>query len=114
MLKVRILDIDPFKFLFDAFLDFIESRRKNNAMKKEINVPALWEKLLSENRHDLIQKFRRVERKEGGFGTIVVPKKGFSKNEETNQLIIDWLIEKGVNVLNVEEEISDLEDALYL
>ena len=111
MLKVRLAGLDKFKVLFENVIRFIEGHaRKNDKIE---NKPDLWEMLLSEGKHDLIKKLRRVEREEGGFGTIVVPKEGFSPNKETNSMVIAWLKKAGTNVLDVQKEIVELENALH-
>lgn len=115
MLRVRLLEIDPFKFLFDSFLDFIEKWRKDEVPVKKIQHKKssdLWERLLMEDRHDLIKKLQRVERREGGFSTIVVPENGFSKDTETHDMVLTFLKKNKVNVLDVNQEISDLKDTL--
>jgi len=83
--------------------DFINS---NNIVKN------IWRTLASESKFDIIEKLKRIERNESGYSTIIVPKNGFSENEETHELILEWLEEKHVNVVSVEKEIRDLNDAL--
>lgn len=109
MLQVDCLKVDKFKLLFENVVRYIEER---GHLFKKPKKPDVWEMLLTEGNHDLIEKLRRVERGEGGFGTIVVPPGGFSKNEKTHQLVIDWLSEKDVNILDVEREKSELRKAL--
>jgi hypothetical protein len=74
---------------------------------------ALWERLAEEGNFELIEKLRRVEKGELGYGTIVVPHDGFSEEDETHNLVLDWLEEHGVNILNVGLEKARLEQALY-
>lgn len=109
MLQVESLKMDKFKILFENIIKFIEERGPLFKRPKE---PDVWEALLIEGRHDLIEKFRRIERGEGGFGTIVVPSQGFSKNKKTHELVTEWLSKKNVNILDVEKEKTELESAL--
>ncbi len=111
MIKVRFLGLDKFKVLFENVMRFIEEHGWKFS-KEEKRKPGLWEMLLAEGQHDLIEKLRRVEREEGGFGTIVVPEGGFSDNKETHDMVVAWLEKTGTNVLDVKQEITELEEAL--
>lgn len=73
----------------------------------------LWDRLIDEGQFHLIRKLRRVEMGEEGFQTIVVPPEGFSEDDRTHNLVVDWLEERGVNVLNVGLEKARLEMALH-
>lgn len=68
--------------------------------------------LVLESNFELIDRLHRIENKEGGYGTIVVPKEGFSENDEVHNLILDWLNAQNINILNVQHEIANLEYAL--
>jgi len=72
----------------------------------------IWRRLACESKHELIKILKRVEKEEGGYGTIIVPPDGFSCDEITHNLIINWLENKGVNVYSVENEVEKLKDAL--
>ncbi len=73
----------------------------------------IWRRLACEGKFDVIELLKRVEKEEGGYGTIIIPSGGFSNDEITNRLIIMWLEKKDVNVYSVEEEIKEYEEALY-
>jgi len=73
----------------------------------------LWVRLTVEGQFDLIRKLARVEKKEDGFMTIVVPPGGFSEDDTTHNMVLDWLEERHVNVLNVGLEVSRCRVALY-
>lgn len=62
---------------------------------------------------ELIETLRHAQNKEPGYGTIVVPKQGFSDDDDVHNLVLDWLCEQKINVLNVQNEIANLEYALY-
>ncbi len=72
----------------------------------------VWDRLSAEGNHTLIETLRRVERKEEGYGTIIIPANGFSKDPETNRAVIEWLQEKGVLVYNPQQEIKELSETL--
>lgn len=109
MLHIRSLNTDTFKLLFENVVKYIEERGHLFKKPKELGV---WETLLLEGQYDLIEKLRRVERGEGGYGTIVVPAEGFSKNKKTHNLVIGWLSEKGVNILDTRKEEAELKETL--
>lgn len=73
----------------------------------------LWEVLAQEGKFELIDRLRRVEMGEDGYHTIVVPKKGFSENDKTHNLVLDWLEEHRVNVMNIRKEVFILKEALH-
>lgn len=81
-------------------------------IEKECPTSTLWEKLAMEGKFDLIEKLRRVEVGEAGYGTVIVPPEGFSERDEVHNLVLDWLDEQGVNVLNVGLEVARLQKAL--
>lgn len=96
--------IDEFVRKLIAYYDHLHLQQ----MSSQIHVM-----LVLEGNFDLINKLHRIERKESGYGTIVVPKQGFSKNDDAHNLILDWLHAQNVNVLNVQNEIANLEYALH-
>ena len=73
----------------------------------------LWVKLTLEGRFDLIQRLNRIERKEIGYNTIIVPPEGFSDDDRTHNMVLDWLEQQDANVVNVGLEISRWETALH-
>jgi hypothetical protein len=101
----------------ELFLRFLNEHPEFGEPTKHMRIStkseSVWELLVQEDNHDLIEKLHKVERKEKGYGTIVVPKDGFSKNGTTNQAVIDWLEEHDVNVLDPQKEISELKEALH-
>lgn len=73
---------------------------------------SLWDRLAEERNFKLIETLRRIELKEAGYGTLIVPPKGFSENDETHNLVLNWLEQQEVNILNVGLETARLEYAL--
>lgn len=73
---------------------------------------SLWDTLASEGNIDLINKLVRVSNREEGFGTIIVPKKGFSEEDDTHNAVLDWLKNNDVNVVNPRLSIAKLKEAL--
>lgn len=73
---------------------------------------AIWTALALEGNNELLRKLHRIENKEPGFGTVIVPRYGFSQNDETHNMILRWLKGKGVNVWSPLNEIANLEYAL--
>jgi hypothetical protein len=72
----------------------------------------LWLQLTTEGKFDLIRKLGRVENREPGYGTIIVPSEGFSDRDETHNMVLDWLKAHNINILNVGLEKRCLELAL--
>jgi len=83
-----------------------------NVIENQNKTFLLWEILAADGKFELIDKLRRVELREPGYGTIVVPKEGFSDNDEIHNIVLDWLEEQNVNILNVNLEIARLKRAL--
>ena len=73
----------------------------------------LWEILLEFEEFELVKKVYRAGTGQGGFGTLIVPEGGFCTYSNVNAAVIQWLEHKGVNVLNVNEEITDLKNSLH-
>jgi hypothetical protein len=72
----------------------------------------LWARLTLEGNFELIDKLSRVEKGDVGFSTVIVPKEGFSADDLTHNMVLDWLQIHGANILNVGLEITRLETAL--
>lgn len=77
------------------------SRMIDDFIKQVCPTELLWERLATEGNFKLIRKLRRVEMGEPGFGTIVVPKEGFSESDDTHNLVLEWLEERDINVVNL-------------
>jgi hypothetical protein len=74
----------------------------------------LWNRLAIEGNHDLIAKLAFVERREPGFGVVIVPPRGFSENDETHNAVLDFLRDDlGVEVVNPALEKTRLRRALH-
>jgi hypothetical protein len=73
----------------------------------------LWLALALEGEHALIEKLQKAFNGVPGFGTIAVPREGFSENDRTHNMVIRSLKEHGVNIFDVMFEIGNLERALY-
>ena len=101
MLRIIKEEISRVKALYRSFTDWI--RREEHLKYETKEVLDIWSRLVEEDNHDLIEKLRRVERKEGGYGTIVVPAEGFSKNSKTHQMVIDWLEARDTNIVRIGE-----------
>lgn len=62
----------------------------------------LWLLLLEKGEHQLLEKLRLTEIQ--SWGTVPIPDKGFSEDDEIHNLTITWLRMQGVNVFNVKSE----------
>jgi len=69
----------------------------------------IWSSLVLEQNFALLDKLQRIEKNEPGFGTIIIPKDGFSKNETLNKQIIAWLKRHKINVYSIDQEIKSLD-----
>jgi hypothetical protein len=74
---------------------------------------ALWLRLASEGKFDLIEKLQKAFNRVSGFETIVVTREGFSENDRTHNMVLRSLREHGVNICDVMYEIGNLELALH-
>lgn len=73
---------------------------------------SMWDRLEAEGNHSLIAKLKAVERKEAGYGTIVVPEGGFSKDTDTHEEVMQWLRERHVSILNPAALIKEMKRTL--
>lgn len=112
MVNIYKNSIDKFKLFFENIMKTAEKIKNDSKESSSKESSSLWEALLIEGNHALIKKLRYIEKEEGGFGTIVVPKKGFSPNPEINQKVLKWLKTKNVNILDVNKEVNDLKNSL--
>ena len=72
----------------------------------------IWDILLDFEEFNLIKKVYRAGSGQAGFGTLIVPKGGFCTYPNVNAAVIQWLEYKGINVLDVNKEITELENSL--
>lgn len=84
----------------------------NEISMKYLGRHILWQKLAEEGNFSLIKKLQRIENKEGGYGTVIVPKRGFSDNDETHNMVLGWLEGQNVNIVNTRIEIARLENSI--
>lgn len=75
-------------------------------------VNELWSRLALEGNFKLLHTLQRAERREDGYGTIVVKKEGFSEDDETHNMVLDFLEQIGVHIFNPGIEITKLQAAL--
>ncbi len=73
----------------------------------------VWIALTFEGNTDLIKLLNRVERKEEGYGTVIIPQAGFSSDDDVHNAVLQWLKGKGVNVYSPHNEQASLEYALH-
>lgn len=73
----------------------------------------LWLRLAAEGNFDLIARLSRVEAREAGYGSLAVPEAGFSPDDTTHNMVLDFLKSCGAQALNPGAHIRRLEDALH-
>lgn len=73
----------------------------------------LWDRLISEGNLDLISKLHNVEAGLPGYGTIVVPHEGFSEDDTTHNMVLEYLQSHDINILNPGLLIERMERALH-
>ena len=71
----------------------------------------LWDILWLDGKFDLIRTLRYIELKE--VHAIVVPADGFSENDHVHNLVLKWLRQRKVNIVNPRLFEARLEAALY-
>ena len=99
---------------FPGLEDLEEFAPEEREMPAKATTPAtLWQRLIEEQKFELINKLRYAEIGEPGFATIVVPREGFSEEDETHNQVLGWLREHEINVCNPNIEITRMERALY-
>ena len=114
MISLKPNQIDLFKLYFDCFMQYLQDLKVFNKVEPnpKISTDNLYSILTEESKISLISILKKVDSKEHGYGSIVVPKGGFSYNPETHKMVINWLKERFVNIVDVDREILGLEDSL--
>jgi hypothetical protein len=104
-----------FKILFNLLMKYLhELRLFNKFVKSKITTGQLWDILIKDKKYDLIKVLKHVENKEPGYGSVVVPKYGFSSNRKIHNLVLLWLKERDINIVDVDNTIAYLEDSLKI
>ena len=108
-----------FKALFQLFMKhftgcglFHKKPKKYMIAKNKEKPEDLINILRGLGKNRLANTLEHIENKDGGYGSIVVPKDGFTNREDVNDRIMSWLKTKGVNIVNVQSEIAALESSL--
>jgi len=73
----------------------------------------LWTLLVTAGRHDLVNLLHDVEMGTKGFGSVVIPLKGFSEDDNIHNAVIDFLKTQPVNLVNPVRIKHELETALH-
>ena len=108
---------NKFKILFGLLNKYLREHgffKKDEKIniKPKITYRKLFEVLIKCKKYTLIKQLQHVENKDPGYGSIVVPKGGFITNKEVNDLVLLWLRDKDVNIVDVSYEITCLESSL--
>ena len=74
---------------------------------------SLQDNLIDEGNFELIDKLAKAARHEPGYGTIVVTRKGFSRNDFIHNRVLHFLKDNKIHTLNLVHEIGNLELALH-
>jgi hypothetical protein len=74
----------------------------------------VWDMLAADGKYDLIRRLQRVERGEPGYGTMIIPEGGWSRDPGTNDRVLCWLKDRHVNVWSPTQEIAELEQSLQI
>jgi len=104
-----------YKLYFDCFMTYLQDIGLFNRISsnpKAIPTDKLYNTLSEEGNLKLINLLKKVDSKEPGYGTVIVPKGGFSLNTKTHAMVICWLKDRNINIVDVDKEISDLENSL--
>jgi len=92
---------DILRTLLDKLLDYFEEKHVVYEPTDNSNEGSLWDILWLDGQFDLIKKLRHVELEEHGFKSIIVPPEGFSDNDRVHNLVLRWLQQHCVNIVNV-------------
>ena len=112
-------DVRPnvFKLHFQCFMKHLKEfgvfSHSNNPLKKGVSTEDLWKTLIEDGKNELIRFLQHVENKEAGYGSVVVPEKGFSDKDGVHNMVLDWLRDRDINIVNVGHEVACLERSLY-
>ena len=71
-----------------------------------------WPDLVAEGNFELIDRLQKAERKEPGFCTVVITKKGFSDSDIIHNKVLNWLRVRKIHTLDVMHEVENLKLAL--
>jgi len=87
---------------------------EEGSTKRAVYSPqSVWDRLAIEGEHALIATLHKVEKGESGYGTLIEPDTGYSKDPVTNDLVKRWLdTQEKVLVYNIRREVTELEQAL--
>jgi hypothetical protein len=71
-----------------------------------------WLNLISHGSHKTISLLQKVEQNYPGYSTVIIPNEGFSDDDTTHNMVIDWLKQHDINVYSPSNEIHHLTKAL--
>lgn len=93
---------------------FMKLWGEESSTKRAVYQPqTVWDRLSIEGQHSLITTLHRIEKGASGYGTLIEPDTGYSKDPITNEMVKTWLgTQEKVLVYNIKQEIMELEQAL--
>jgi hypothetical protein len=69
----------------------------------------LWDRLVEEKNFELIDRLHKIENRVPGYTSIVITQNGFSTNDETHNMVIQWLKRhRYVNLVNPRKIVYEL------
>jgi hypothetical protein len=72
----------------------------------------LWERLVEEQNFELIDRLHKMENKVPGYTSIVITQNGFSTNDKTHNMVIQWIKRhRYINLVNPRKIISELNNS---
>lgn len=95
--------------LIGHFLNELKVALSQLNQSRQIAKDDLWISLLKAGEFDLIQRLSKVESKQCGYESIVVPTNGFCRDNDLNEKIISWLKKKRANIINVKKIVEELQ-----
>jgi len=108
---------NAFKLHFKCLIKHIRElglfRYKDTKINIKVPTDILWQTLIEDGRNELVTLLQHVENREPGYGSIIVPNNGFSDSDTIHNMVLDWLHERDINVVNVAHEITCLERSLH-
>lgn len=119
MIRESCPEGNKFKILFNLLMKHLRklglfNKKNNTHIKSKITTRQIWDILIGDKKYDLIKVLKHVENKEPGYGSVVVPKNGFSSNKKIHCLVLSWLKERNINIVDVDNEIACLKDSLKI
>lgn len=103
--------LDPIKWMYLKASEALKGGAMGRRTRYEPRT--VWDLLAAEGNYTLITTLKKVERREAGYETMIIPERGYSKDPKTHEAVVKWLESHCENSYSPVQEVREMEQSLH-